>query len=99
MVGILHDLLPAAVMPAIGWGFSHLIPALPLPNFGLILTTCLACIWAFVFLVIPLCPTLFSCHALLAMLFLSLLTAIVSVSDIDLVGLFCSKSHIKQYTY
>ena len=47
MVGILGNLLTAAVQAVTGLGFLCLIPALPLPNFGLILTTCLACIWGF----------------------------------------------------
>ena len=49
MVDILHDLHAAIVGAATGWGFFHLIPPLPLPNFSLILTTCSACIWAFCF--------------------------------------------------
>ena len=47
MVGILVDLLAAAIGAETSWCFLHLIPALALPNFGLILTTCLACIWGF----------------------------------------------------
>ena len=43
------DLLVDTKVSATGYGYLCCILALPLPNFGLLLSTCLSCIWGFCF--------------------------------------------------
>ena len=102
MVGILCDLLLVAVMSATtDWSFLCLIPALHLPNFGLILATCLACILGFCFSGNSLGSNSFLCALCTSgnVIPVAFVCDHVYVPDIDLVALFCNRSHIKHYTY
>ena len=49
MVGMFGDLLVDTEVSTTGCSCLCCIPALPLPNFGLSLSTCLFCIWGFCF--------------------------------------------------